>query len=35
MTITKPEGTKKRRRDAVGKYEWSVGDHVEAWRFDG
>ncbi|KAJ0961952.1 hypothetical protein J5N97_029780 [Dioscorea zingiberensis] len=35
MATINPEGTKKRRRDAVGKYEWSVGDHVDAWRLDG
>ncbi|XP_031482736.1 uncharacterized protein LOC116252537 isoform X2 [Nymphaea colorata] len=29
------EGTRKRRRAAMGNHNWSVGDHVDAWMRDG
>lgn len=35
MTVIKFEGTRKRRRAAMGNYIWSVGDHVDAWIRDG
>lgn len=35
MTAMKFEGTRKRRREAVGNYVWSVGDQVDAWIRDG
>ncbi|XP_057828470.2 uncharacterized protein LOC131039690 isoform X2 [Cryptomeria japonica] len=35
MTVMKFEGTRKRRRAAMGSYVWSVGDHVDAWIRDG
>lgn len=28
------EGTRKRRRAAMGEYTWSVGDRVDAWTGD-
>lgn len=28
------EGTRKRRRAAMGEYNWSVGDRVDAWMQD-
>lgn len=28
------EGTRKRRRAAMGDYNWSVGDRVDAWMQD-
>ncbi|XP_059645653.1 uncharacterized protein LOC132287151 [Cornus florida] len=34
MTITQNEGTRKRRRAAMGDYSWSVGDRVDAWIQD-
>ncbi|XP_078155791.1 G2484-1 protein isoform X2 [Carex rostrata] len=34
-TGPKPEGTRKRRREAVGTSSWDVGDHVDAWIRDG
>lgn len=35
MTAMKFEGTRKRRRTAMGDYTWSVGDRVDAWMQDG
>ncbi|KAJ6851375.1 uncharacterized protein M6B38_258700 [Iris pallida] len=35
MTTSKHEGTRKRRREAVGNYVWAIGDHVDAWMRDG
>ncbi|XP_031503365.1 uncharacterized protein LOC116266338 [Nymphaea colorata] len=35
MTAVKFEGTRKRRRAAMGNYNWSAGDHVDAWMRDG
>ncbi|CAN6477919.1 unnamed protein product [Victoria cruziana] len=35
MTAMKFEGTRKRRRAAMGNYNWSDGDHVDAWIRDG
>ncbi|XP_058104430.1 uncharacterized protein LOC131248260 isoform X2 [Magnolia sinica] len=35
MTAVKFEGTRKRRRAAIGNYAWSVGDRVDAWMQDG
>ncbi|KAJ4953964.1 hypothetical protein NE237_030796 [Protea cynaroides] len=35
MAATKSEGTRKRRRGALGDHVWSVGDRVEAWTRDG
>ncbi|KAG1362158.1 hypothetical protein COCNU_10G003770 [Cocos nucifera] len=35
LTAVKPEGTRKRRREAVGNYAWAVGDRVDAWIRDG
>eukprot|EP00268_Persea_americana_P064883 TRINITY_DN858_c0_g5_i3.p1 TRINITY_DN858_c0_g5~~TRINITY_DN858_c0_g5_i3.p1 ORF type:complete len:2953 (+),score=716.13 TRINITY_DN858_c0_g5_i3:281-9139(+) len=35
MTAMKFEGTRKRRREAMGNYVWSVGDRVDAWMRDG
>eukprot|EP01018_Ginkgo_biloba_P001781 Gb_15039 [translate_table: standard] len=35
MTVIKFEGTRKRRRAAMGNYVWSVGDRVDAWIRDG
>ncbi|XP_010933655.1 protein SWOLLEN 1 isoform X1 [Elaeis guineensis] len=35
ITAVKPEGTRKRRREAVGNYAWAVGDRVDAWIRDG
>lgn len=29
------EGTRKRRREAMGNHKWSVGDRVDAWMRDG
>lgn len=34
-TGPKPEGIRKRRREAVGSSSWAVGDHVDAWIRDG
>ncbi|KAJ3689873.1 hypothetical protein LUZ61_019037 [Rhynchospora tenuis] len=34
-TGPKPEGTRKRRREAVVSSSWTVGDHVDAWIRDG
>ncbi|CAK8539492.1 unnamed protein product [Lathyrus sativus] len=31
LTTLQPEGTRKRRRAAMGDYAWSVGDRVDAW----
>ncbi|CAI8589138.1 unnamed protein product [Vicia faba] len=31
LTSLQPEGTRKRRRAAMGDYAWSVGDRVDAW----
>lgn len=28
------EGTRKRRRAAMGEYTWSIGDRVDAWMGD-
>ncbi|XP_008796111.2 uncharacterized protein LOC103711651 isoform X2 [Phoenix dactylifera] len=35
ITAVKSEGTRKRRREAVGNYAWAVGDRVDAWIRDG
>ncbi|KAF3795199.1 hypothetical protein EJ110_NYTH05028 [Nymphaea thermarum] len=35
MTAVKFEGTRKRRRAAMGNYNWSAGDHIDAWMRDG
>ncbi|KAJ3681851.1 hypothetical protein LUZ60_014424 [Juncus effusus] len=35
MVGYKPEGTRKRRREAVGTGVYAVGDHVDAWIRDG
>lgn len=35
-TVVKPDGgTKKRRREAINNYDWTIGDHVDAWIRDG
>ncbi|KAJ0970534.1 hypothetical protein J5N97_018493 [Dioscorea zingiberensis] len=35
-TVVKPDGgTKKRRREAISNYVWTVGDRVDAWMRDG
>jgi hypothetical protein len=34
-TGPKAEGTRKRRREAVGSSSWAIGDHVDAWIRDG
>lgn len=34
VTIMRYEGTRKRRRAAMGDYNWSVGDRVDAWIRD-
>ncbi|KAK9274656.1 hypothetical protein L1049_021907 [Liquidambar formosana] len=34
MTTVQYEGTRKRRREAMGNYAWSVGDRVDAWIRD-
>lgn len=31
LTSLQHEGTRKRRRAAMGDYAWSVGDRVDAW----
>lgn len=31
MTAIQFEGTRKRRRAAIGDYAWSVGDRVDVW----
>ncbi|XP_058778194.1 uncharacterized protein LOC131652367 isoform X2 [Vicia villosa] len=31
LTSLQPEGTRKRRRAAMGDYAWSLGDRVDAW----
>lgn len=31
VTALQYEGTRKRRRAAMGDYAWSVGDRVDAW----
>jgi len=31
LTALQNEGTRKRRRAAMGDYAWSVGDRVDAW----
>eukprot|EP00252_Welwitschia_mirabilis_P026603 TRINITY_DN877_c0_g1_i1.p1 TRINITY_DN877_c0_g1~~TRINITY_DN877_c0_g1_i1.p1 ORF type:complete len:2679 (+),score=711.17 TRINITY_DN877_c0_g1_i1:274-8310(+) len=35
MTVMKFEGTRKRRREAMGTHAWTVGDRVDAWMRDG
>lgn len=35
VTAMKFEGTRKRRREAMGNYVWSIGDQVDAWMHDG
>eukprot|EP00252_Welwitschia_mirabilis_P026609 TRINITY_DN877_c0_g2_i8.p1 TRINITY_DN877_c0_g2~~TRINITY_DN877_c0_g2_i8.p1 ORF type:complete len:2300 (+),score=608.25 TRINITY_DN877_c0_g2_i8:478-7377(+) len=35
MTVMKFEGTRKRRREAMGNHTWTVGDRVDAWMRDG
>ncbi|KAM0935575.1 putative Agenet-like domain-containing protein [Dioscorea sansibarensis] len=35
-TVVKPDGgTKKRHREAINDYVWTIGDHVDAWMRDG
>lgn len=34
LTAMRYEGTRKRRRAAIGDYTWSVGDRVDAWIAD-
>lgn len=34
VTAVRYEGTRKRRRAAMGDYNWSVGDRVDAWIRD-
>lgn len=34
FTVMPFEGTRKRRRAAMGEYTWSVGDRVDAWMDD-
>lgn len=34
LTAMQYEGTRKRRRAAIGDYTWSVGDKVDAWITD-
>ncbi len=34
VTIMRYEGTRKRRRAAMGDYNWSVGERVDAWIRD-
>lgn len=35
VTALKYDGNRKRRRENVSSYSWSVGDHVDAWLRDG
>lgn len=34
VTAMRYEGTRKRRRAAMGDYNWSVGDRVDAWMMN-
>ncbi|XP_042457047.1 uncharacterized protein LOC122041438 isoform X2 [Zingiber officinale] len=35
LMVGMPEGTRKRRREALGNFNWAVGDRVDAWMRDG
>ena len=35
VIVAKSEGTRKRRREAVGNFTWAIGDRVDAFIRDG